>query len=139
MEPEKVTPNLGIIKQSVTTIKKRGENGTSILFHSLLKAIEGVCVKQNNLIGTPFNRYLSFNHTFPAFGNPIAVGMARDWRKGWKTTTTRRRLSSHLVNKEDKLKIISMQQGQYDLLNFFAHLSLTEIKVDWTHTENVHT
>ena len=80
-EPEKVTPSLGIIKQSVTTIKKRGENGTSILFHSLLMAIE-VCVIQNNLIGTPFNRYLSFIHTFPAFGNPIAVGMARDWCKG---------------------------------------------------------
>ena len=77
MEPEKVTPNLGIIKQSVTTIKKRGENGTSILFHSLLKAIEGVCVKQNNLIGTPFNRYLSFTHTFTAFGSgQIKPGLA---------------------------------------------------------------
>ena len=133
MEPEKVTPSVGAIKQPVnrctTTLKKRGEKGTSILFHSLLMAIEGVCVKQNNLIGTPFNRYLSFIYTFEAFGNPIAVGMARDWRKGWKTTTTRRRLSSHLVNKEDKLKIISMQQGQYDLLIFFAHLSLTEIRV----------
>ena len=64
MEPEKVSPSLGIIKQSVTTIKKRGENGTSILFHLL-----GVCVKQNNLIGTPFNRYLSFTHTFTAFGS----------------------------------------------------------------------
>ena len=34
-----------------------------------------------------------------------------------------------LVNKEDKLKIISMQQGQYNLLIFFTHLSLTEIQV----------
>ena len=61
-EPEKVTPSVGAIKQPVnrctTTLKKRGEKGTSILFHSLFQKIEAVCIKQNHPIKISFNRYL---------------------------------------------------------------------------------